>query len=133
MAKKQISRLYDFQPNTTIKSQEVDDEFNQLVDSINEIYDAGDYRNGQYFVLASRIVEPTWIVQNLKNFLEVAHNPDGTIKSTGIGDPLLQAHNDDVNAHQVLMDAHNNDLNAHSVLMNAHDTNPDAHYGFNPL
>lgn len=32
-----ISRLYDFQPNTTIVSSQVDDEFNQLVSTINDL------------------------------------------------------------------------------------------------
>jgi len=81
MGKKQITRLYDFQAGAVIKSSEVDAELNQLVSSVNEIYDAGDYQNGKYYVLASRVIEPSWTMQNLTDFLSVSHNPDGTIKS----------------------------------------------------
>ena len=89
MAKKQISRIYDFQPGTTIRSTEVDSELNQLVSSVNEIYDCGDYANGLFYPLASRVVEYTWTPSILKDFLDVAHNPNGTIKADKVIDSSL--------------------------------------------
>ena len=89
MAKKQIARIYDFQPGATIRSTEVDDELNQLVASVNEIYDCGDYSGGLFYPLASRVVEWTWSPSDLKSFLEVAHNTNGTVKADQVIDATL--------------------------------------------
>lgn len=89
MAKKVIYRLYDFQPGTTISSTEVDNELNQLVTSVNELYDCGDYNNNLFYPLASRVVEYTWTPSDLKSFIEVAHNTDGTVKSDKVIDATL--------------------------------------------
>ncbi len=129
MAKKSIVRIHGFQAGTPIRSSEVNNELNQLVTSVNELYDCGEYENNLFYPLASRVIEPTWNPRDLKSFLEVAHYPDGRIKSDGIADAELYNHNHDPNAHPEVQTAltdytdtqiqnHTNDPNSHPDIRN---------------
>lgn len=131
MAKKIISRLYDFQPGDTIRSAEVDNEFNQLVEWLNKTMDPLDWDGVMFWVPPSRVKEPSWSPSILKDFLEIAHNPNGTIKATAVKDPnwtvtdlatfLSVAHHNDgmIKSSGIadpLMQAHNSDYAAHPYV-----------------
>ncbi|ADO44951.1 hypothetical protein Hydth_0551 [Hydrogenobacter thermophilus TK-6] len=100
-----IVRLYDFQPGTIIKSSEVDNELNQLISFLNRIWTNGSWDGVVWKLLAQYVSSDNWTVSDLRTFLAAAHNPDGTIKSDGISDALIYAHNHDSTAHPEVQSA----------------------------
>lgn len=146
MASKTINRLTIYTSGDTIRANEHNAEHQLFVDNLNELFQSFDYEGNIHYpkgslvklsfttnnledllivahnsdgtIKADAVKDLSWNPSNLKDFLAVAHNSDGTIKSDGISDPLIYAHNNDSNAHAVLMANHNNDPNAHQNLFN---------------
>lgn len=90
MPKKQINRLYVYMPNTPIVASEHNEEHNLFVSSINDIYNQFEFLNNKLYFPASQVFFETYSSLNLDSFLQVAHNPNGTLKSDALGYPPSQ-------------------------------------------
>lgn len=151
MAKKTISRLYDFQAGEVIRSTEVDNELNQLVEWLNKTMDPMDWDGVQFYVVPSRVKDPTWTTtvadvfnadgtvntqkvydptlnNDVSTLLNASHNPDGTVKSSAITDPDWTP----TNLKDFLSVAHHNDGTIKSTgindpLIEAHNGDFQAH------